>query len=278
MAFYVFWDTLYSAQQDKHKEVEDWLYRHCELRGFHNVVFVEMHCTGWHGESKLAQSGRHVTTNLFREDWSKITTAHVYYLLEAIASSLHYCPHHFHLHCPHLTTYTQAIANATRYNKHPLSPILHRQFIVQFFNLIGSAYINSDFFRPPCHGPRCITIPTTAASVKAGRLVLTTEGSEVKKWQQWMQESQQMQTMPGPMKRAAEMLEWDIEENSGGSILYLKNPWGLSTGPLPFNKIPEKTMESHCQNAWILYLRNPWGLRTGPLLFTKIPEKTMESQ
>jgi hypothetical protein len=33
------------------------------------------------------------------------------------------------------------------------------------------------------------------------------EGSEGKKQQQWMQELQQMQTMPGPIKRAAEMLK-----------------------------------------------------------------------
>jgi hypothetical protein len=35
-----FWDTLYTIQQDKHKEMEEWLYRHCKLRGLQNIAFM----------------------------------------------------------------------------------------------------------------------------------------------------------------------------------------------------------------------------------------------
>ncbi|KAN0138819.1 hypothetical protein V8E53_003207 [Lactarius tabidus] len=124
---------------------------------------------------------------------------------------------------------------------------------------------------PPHRGPHRVTIPTTAASIEAGQLVLTTEGSEVKKWQQWMQESQQMPTMPGPIKRTAEMLEW---------IGYQRKQWGLSMGPLlfPIDIISEKPMGANCHNAQaqahyllLRYQRKPWSLNI-------ISEKPMGAQ
>ncbi|KAN0128169.1 hypothetical protein V8E53_014021 [Lactarius tabidus] len=168
MSLYIFWNNLYSIQQTKQDEVEEHIYQHCILLGLFRfgVAFADVCNTGWHGESGLRQSGRHLTVRFYKADWKG--------KLEWGEWEKIILPYHM------------AAADA-RYNNahraHSFTTDTARVGGEPSSEILGST--------APHHSPRCVTIPTTATSIKAGLHILTTEGSEGKKWR-WIQESQTM--------------------------------------------------------------------------------------